>query len=434
VIAPRSETRAAFDYVEARLRAEERARGGLTPGETTAAADAQLDSWFVLEAKQRLADARPPLNRAEEEAVRRGVLDRLFGLGELQPLLDDQAVETIAINSPERVHLHLADGTSRQLEYAIADSPEELIRLIQRLAAREGLGERQWDSAHPALDLTLRDGSRLHALREVVRTPAVTIRRHRLMRLNPHDLVRMRTLHPADRDLLEAAILSEQTVMVSGGPAAGKSTTARGLATVIPPSRRIVSIEATFELHLDDDTDAHPDCVALQTRNPNLEGRGELTSRDLFREALRMSPDVLIVGEVRGPQEALPMLMSVAAGGTAGSLSTIHARSSAHALSMLQTYCLMGEERLPFEASAPLISSAIDLVLFIERRVDERGREHRVISSIREVCGFRGPMVTTNEVSRIDERGRREIPATLSPERRERLATAGYRVPDIEVL
>ena len=415
--------------MEARLRAEERARGGLSPAETRAAAEAQLDSWFVLEAKQRLADARQPLNRAEEQAVRRGVLDRLFGLGELQPLLDDNAVETIAINSPERVVLHLADGTRRDLDYPIADSPEELIRLIQRLAAREGLGERQWDSAHPALDLTLRDGSRLHALRDVVRTPAITIRRHRLMRLNLHDLVRMRTLHPADRDLLQAAILSEQTVMVSGGPAAGKSTTARALATAIPPSRRIVSIEATLELHLDEDTDAHPDCVALQTRNPNLEGRGELTSRDLFREALRMSPDVLIVGEVRGPQEALPMLMSVAAGGTAGSLSTIHARSSAHALSMLQTYCLMGQEQLPFEASAPLISSAIDLVIFIERRADERGREHRVVSSIREVCGFRGPMVTTNEVSRIDERGRRETPATLSPERRERLSPPAIGSP-----
>ena len=308
------------------------------------------------------------------------------------------------------------------------------MRLIQRLAAREGLGERQWDSAHPALDLTLRDGSRLHALRDVVRTPAITIRRHRLMRLSLDDLVQMRTLHAADRDLLEAAIQSEQTVMVSGGPAAGKSTTARTLATAIPPSRRIVSIEATFELYLDADTDAHPDCVALQTRNPNLEGRGELTSRDLFREALRMSPDVLIVGEVRGPQEALPMLMSVAAGGTAGSLSTIHARSSAHALAMLQTYCLMGPEKLPFEASAPLISSAIDLVLFIERRVDERSREYRVTSSIREVCGFRGPMVTTNEVSRINERGHRETPAALSPERRVRLAAAGYRPPGFEVL
>ena len=191
----------------------------------------------------------------------------------------------------------------------------------------------------------------------------------------------MRTLHPADRELVEAAILAQQTVMVCGGPSAGKSTTLRGLATAIPPERRIVSIEATLELHLDDDVEAHPDCVAMQTRAANLEGRGELSSRDLFREALRMSPDVLIVGEVRGPQEALPMLMSVAAGGAAGSLSTIHARSSAHALAMLQTYVLMGAERLPFEASAPLIASSIDLVLHVERRLDERGKEHRVVSS-----------------------------------------------------
>ena len=209
MIALRLEAKAAFDYVEARLRAEERARDGMTPDETKSAAEAQLESWFVLESKQRLAGGRQPLNRTEEEAVRRGVLDRLFGLGELQPLLDDQEVETIAINVPERVFLHVAAGTRRKLEYPIADSVEELIRLIQRLAAREGLGERQWDSAHPALNLTLRDGSRLHALRDVVRSPAITIRRHRLMRLTMDDLVEMRTLHPADRDLLEAAILSE---------------------------------------------------------------------------------------------------------------------------------------------------------------------------------------------------------------------------------
>lgn len=112
----RTEVRAALDYVETRLRAEERARGAMTPGETKTAAEIHLDAWFALEANQRMADARQPLNRTEEQSVRRGVLDRLFGLGELQPLLEDTAVETIAINSPERVVLHLADGTRRELE------------------------------------------------------------------------------------------------------------------------------------------------------------------------------------------------------------------------------------------------------------------------------------------------------------------------------
>jgi Flp pilus assembly CpaF family ATPase len=147
-----------------------------------------------------------------------------------------------------------------------------------------------------------------------------------------------------------------------------------------------------------------------------------------------MSPDVLIVGEVRGPQEALPMLMSVAAGGAAGSLSTIHARSSAHALTMLQTYVLMGAERLPFEASAPLIASSIDLVLHVERRLDERGKEHRVVSSVREVCGFRGPTVTTNEVSCIDSKGQHATPVPLSSERRQRLYEAGYRPTHVGVV
>jgi Flp pilus assembly CpaF family ATPase len=401
VIALRDEVRAALADVETRLRADERAGAGLTPDQIRSAAEQHLDAWCAHDVKRRLSEARQPLSRAEEHALRRSVLDRLFGLGELQPLLDDPDTETIVVNGPDRVFLYRADDTRRRLEHPIADSPEELIRLIQRLAAREGLAERPWDSAHPALDLTLRDGSRLH---------------------------------PADRELVEAAILAQQTVMVCGGPSAGKSTTLRGLATAIPPERRIVSIEATLELHLDDDVEAHPDCVAMQTRAANLEGRGELSSRDLFREALRMSPDVLIVGEVRGPQEALPMLMSVAAGGAAGSLSTIHARSSAHALAMLQTYVLMGEERLPFEASAPLISSSIDLVLHVERRLDERGKKHRVVSSIREVCGFHGPTVTTNEVSCIDSRGQHSTPVSLSSDRRQRLHEAGYRPTHLGVV
>ncbi len=315
MIALRDEARAALADVETRLRADERAAAGLTPDQIRSAAEQHLDAWCAHDVKRRLSEARQPLSRGEEHAVRRSVH---------RPALRPRGAAATARRSGHRDHRGERPGPGLPAplrRHAPASGAphrrlaEELIRLIQRLAAREGLAERPRDSAHPALDLTLRDGSRLHAVRDVVRAPAVTIRRHRLMRLNLDDLVRMRTLHPADRELVEAAILAQQTVMVCGGPAAGKSTTLRGLATAIPPERRIVSIEATLELHLDDDVEAHPDCVAMQTRAANLEGRGELGSRDLFREALRMSPDVLIVGEVRGPQEALPMLMSVAAGG-----------------------------------------------------------------------------------------------------------------------
>ncbi|HBV95306.1 MAG TPA: type II secretion system protein E, partial [Chloroflexi bacterium] len=212
MIALRDEVRAALEDVETRLRADERAGGGLTPAQIRSAAEQHLDAWCAHNVKLRLSEARQPLSRDEEHALRRSVLDRLFGLGELQPLLDDPDTETIVVNGPDRVFLHRSDGTRQRLEHPIADSPEELIRLIQRLAAREGLAERPWDSAHPALDLTLRDGSRLHAMRDVVRAPTVTIRRHRLMRLTLDDLVRMRTLHPADRELVEAAILAQQTV------------------------------------------------------------------------------------------------------------------------------------------------------------------------------------------------------------------------------
>ncbi|PZR80188.1 MAG: type II secretion system protein E [Candidatus Aeolococcus gillhamiae] len=421
----RGQIRDARTYVADRLREYQIA----TPGADGAAdeqarAEQYLDEWLGMEAHRRMAANQQALTHFDEQELRRAVLNRLFGLGELQPLLDDPDIETIFINAHDKVFVKLCDGSKRELETPVADSQDELMEQIRRLAAREGLGERRWDPLAPFLDLTLRDGSRVNAVRDVVRHATITIRLHRLMTVSLDDLVRMGTLHTGDAALLEAVILSNQSVLVAGVTGSGKSTFARGLASCIPPQKRIVSIEDTFELHLDRD-DAHPDCVAMQTRRPNVQGHGAITAEDLFRNALRMNPDVLIVGEVRGPAEALPMLMATAAGGAAGSISTIHAQSAEQAIPQLQTYILMGAERLPFEASAQIIAKALDFVVFIEQR-----GARRLVSSIAEIRGVMGDHVTLNVISAVGADGRHQMSAAFSQARKDRLEAVGYHTQE----
>lgn len=417
----RAQVRDAQSYVANRLREYQIATPGANAAvDEQARAEQYLDEWLGAEAHRRMAANQHAVSDVEEHEIRRGVVNRLFGLGELQPLLDDPEIETIFINGHDRVFVRRCDGSKQALTTPIADSQEEVMEQIRRLAAREGLGERRWDPLAPFLDLTLRDGSRVNAVRDVVRQPTITIRLHRLMSVTLDDLVRMGSLHPADAALLEAVILSNQSVLIAGVTGAGKSTVARALASCIPAQRRIVTIEDTFELHLDRD-DTHPDCVAMQTRRPNVQGHGAISAEDLFRNALRMNPDVLIVGEVRGPAEALPMLMATAAGGAAGSISTIHAQSAAQALPQLQTYILMGAERLPFEASAQIIATALDVVVFIEQR-----GTRRLVSSIAEIRGVMGDQVTMNVISSVGADGRHRMAGAFSQARRDRLESVGY--------
>jgi len=395
-------------------------------------AEHALDDWLRRVAARRLRDGAPPLSADDESDLRRAVLARLFGLGELQELLDDDTVESIHVNGAGDVFIRDVDNRIRRVTGLLDGDDDHLVAFVQRLAAHEGLGERRWDVGAPALNLTLRDGSRLHGLMAVTRRPCVTLRRHRLLDVDLDDLVRMGTVPRAVAELLTAAIRCGESTVIAGGPGAGKSTTLRGLASVIPPSQRIVTIEDTLELHLDRDTERHPNCVAIETRPPNIEGRGELSVVAALREALRMDPDVLIVGEVR-IEETVPMLLALAAGNVAGSLSTVHAFSTGEALQQLQTYAMVGPERMPGESSARLIGSALDWVVHVERRVGTDGRIRRVLTSVREVCGSQGIQVVSNEVFRHDRNGHAEAFAGVTDETRARLAQVGYDIADLAV-
>ena len=263
--------RTAYEYVDPRLRAEQRAaEGGLSDKRVRERAGELLDEWVADENTRQVAAGRHPFNREEERQIRVIVVRRLFGLGDLEPLLADPDVENVYLNGCDSVWVESRSKGMQRMASPVAESDEELIILIQRLAARESIQERRWDTAQPILDLTLRDGSRLHAVREVVRRPTVTIRLHRLLKLTLDDLVQSQVLDQRGAELLRAAIAGRQTVVISGATGAGKTTTALALASCIPPEVRIVTVEDTFELHLDRDVDAHPNCVAMQARQANV--------------------------------------------------------------------------------------------------------------------------------------------------------------------
>jgi pilus assembly protein CpaF len=418
--------RTAYEYVDPRLRAEQRAaEGGLSEKRLRERAGELLDEWVAAANTRQVAAGRHPFNREEEREIRAIVLRRLFGLGDLEPLLADPDVENVYLNGFDSVWVESRSKGMQRMASPVAESDEELIILIQRLAARESNQERRWDTAQPILDLTLRDGSRLHAVREVVRRPTVTIRLHRLLKLTLDDLVQTQVIDQRGAELLRAAIAGRQTVVISGATGAGKTTTALALASCIPPEVRIVTVEDTYELHLDRDVDAHPNCVAMQARQANVEGRGRIPAGELFEAALRMAPGVLIVGEVRRPEEVEPMLDATGAGDAAGSISTIHARNPIQALSRFQSLALRGPGRTPMEASAHMVADAIDFVIQITARRDRQGHRRRLISSIVEVTGVRDGSVTRSELMRVGPEGREWV-NPLSDRRREVLAACGY--------
>lgn len=360
---------------------------------------------------------------SQERRLAEAVLDSLFGLGRLQGLIDDPAVENIDVNGADQVWVTYADGT-KVLAPPVADDDEELIELVRSAAARLGMSERRFDVAHPELDLRLPDGSRLSALMSVVRRPALSVRRHRFLDLTLDDLVTMGTVDPPVADFLRAAVRARKNIVVGGAMNSGKTTLLRALAAEIPAYERIVTIEQAFELGLDGVPARHPDIVALEARPANTEGEGEFPMARLVRRALRMNADRVIVGEVLG-DEVLPMLNAMSQG-RAGSMCTIHADSSHGVLRRIATYAVQSPQRLPLEATNLLIAGAVDFVVFLDMQVaspagsDRRPADatvhlpasfaavprRRFVSSVLEVVDADGVHVVSNEVLRPGPDGR----------------------------
>ncbi|MGH3320757.1 MAG: CpaF family protein [Streptosporangiaceae bacterium] len=345
-------------------------------------------------ARGEISGGRTPPNAEDEEALAAGIHAALFGVGRLQPLLDEPEIENVDINGYDRVFVGYADGREVMGE-PVADSDEELVDLIQVLAAYSGLSSRPFDSANPQLDLRLPDGSRLSAVMDVTARPALSIRRARLGKVFLADLVGNGTVSPELGSFLAAAVAARKNIMLSGATNAGKTTLLRAVAGEIPQAERLITVERSLELGLDQFPELHPNVVALEERLSNSEGEGAISMAELVRRSLRMNPSRVIVGEVLG-DEIVTMLNAMSQGND-GSLSTIHANSAFEVFNRIATYALQAHERLPVEATHLLIAGAIDFVVFIEKRNDYAtgGRLRRFVSTVREVTGCDGRVMSS---------------------------------------
>jgi len=305
-----------------------------------------------------------------EELAERIVRDSV-GLGPLEQLLADPEVEEVMVNGPGRVYVERR-GVLEATEVRFGDE-EELRNAIERILAPLG---RRVDELSPMVDARLGDGSRVNVVIPplAIDGPAVSIRRFGVRRPGPEELVELGTLSPAQRDQLQGAVGERRSVLVSGGTGSGKTTLLNALSSFVAAGERVVTIEDAAELRLQ-----QPHVVRLESRPAGVEGRGEVTIRDLLRNALRMRPDRIVIGEVRGP-EALDLLTALNTGHD-GALSTVHANSPRDALARLETLALMAGVGLPHAAIAEQVRRGIDLVVQMERRPDGA----RVVSAVEKV-------------------------------------------------
>jgi pilus assembly protein CpaF len=317
------------------------------------------------------------LSEQERATLRRLVTERSLGLGPLEALLADPHVEEVMVNGPERVWVERR-GRIEPTGVAFADEAE-LRHTIERILAPLG---RRVDEAEPLCDARLADGSRVNVVLPPLALdgPLLTIRRFRAGGFAPADLVANGTLDDALHDLLAACVRARLTVLVSGGTGSGKTTTLGALSSFIPDGERIVTIEDAAELRL-----RQPHVVRLEARSASLEGRGEVTIRRLVRNALRMRPDRIVVGEIRDGS-ALDMLSAMSSGHD-GSLSTVHAGSPAEALRRVETLALMAGIGLPHAAVRELVAGAVDLVVHQRREHDGRRRIVAVAQVVRTPDG-----------------------------------------------
>ncbi|MEA2255848.1 MAG: pilus assembly protein CpaF [Solirubrobacteraceae bacterium] len=374
-------------------------------------ADAGADGPEDLEGRIRaLVDREAALLDADaREALVARVAERSFGLGPLEPLLRDPGVEEVMVNGTEPVWIERAGRLERTaVRFA---SATDLRDAIERILAPLG---RRVDEAEPLCDARLPDGSRVNVVIPPLAPdgPILTVRRFRARGLSADDLVAGGTWDVPLRDVLACAVRARCNVLVSGGTGSGKTTTLNALSSFVPAGERIVTVEDTLELRLQ-----QPHVVRLEARPPSVEGRGEVTIRRLVRNALRMRPDRIVVGEVRGG-EALDMLAAMTTGHD-GSLSTVHAGSPEEALRRLETFALMAGVGLPHAAIREQVADAIDLVVH-QARLPDGSRRVVAVAEVVRVAG--GP--AAREVLAW-QGGRPRWRAALGERLAERLAAAG---------
>jgi pilus assembly protein CpaF len=364
-----------------------------------------------------------PMNLQERERLSLEILDEVFGLGPLEPLLADPTVSDILVNTYKRVYVErkgILELTSVQFR-----DDAHLMGIIDRIVSAIG---RRVDESSPMVDARLADGSRVNAIIPplAVDGPCMSIRRFGRDRLNSQDLLANKTLTPAMLELLQGCVKARLNIVISGGTGAGKTTFLNVLSSYISNRERIVTIEDAAELQLHQEH-----VVRLETRPPNIEGKGSVQQRQLVINSLRMRPDRIIVGEVRG-EEALDMLQAMNTGHD-GSLATIHANSPRDALSRLETMVAMGSLNIPDNAIRRQIASAVDVVVQVSRLSDGT----RKVVSLAEITGMEGEVVTMQDIFVYRKRGVRDsgevlgefIPTGIRPKFAERLAVTGIQLP-----
>jgi pilus assembly protein CpaF len=342
----------------------------------------------------RLAQSSPEmLNQLERERLIDEIMDETFGLGPLEGLMNDPTVSDILVNGPKTVYIE-RHGRLEPTGVIFADD-QHLLQIIQRIAARVG---RRVDEMSPMVDARLPDGSRVNAIIPplALEGPMLSIRRFGV-RLTIDDLIANSTLPPEMLELLRAAVAARVSLVISGGTGSGKTTLLNCLSRFIPTEERLVTIEDSAELLLQ-----RPHVVRLETRPPNLEGAGEVKQRELVRNSLRMRPDRIIVGEVRGA-EALDMLQAMNTGHE-GSLTTIHANDTRDALARLEMMVMMAGFELPVPVIRQYVASAVTLVVHVARL---KGGPRRVMR-VSEIIGLKRRNYVVRDIFAFDQEGVRE--------------------------
>jgi pilus assembly protein CpaF len=364
-----------------------------------------------------------PMNLQERERLAQEVLDEVFGLGPLEPLLADPTVSDILVNTYKHVYIErkgMLEATSVQFRDDV-----HLMGIIDRIVSAIG---RRVDESSPMVDARLADGSRVNAIIPplAVDGPCLSIRRFGRDPLTADDLLNNNSLTPAMLDLMRGCVKARLNILISGGTGAGKTTFLNVLSSFISNRERIVTIEDAAELQLHQDH-----VVRLETRPPNIEGKGAIHQRQLVINSLRMRPDRVIVGEVRS-EEALDMLQAMNTGHD-GSLTTIHANTPRDALSRLETMVAMANLNIPESALRRQISSAIDVVVQVSRLSDGT----RKVVSLAEITGMEGEIVTMQDIFVFRKRGIREngevigdfMPTGVRPKFAEKLLVTGIQLP-----
>ncbi|MEV4988191.1 CpaF family protein [Pseudarthrobacter sp. LMD1-1-1.1] len=385
--------------------------------------EAELHQFVKDELKAVVDEEQVPLSQGERQRLTREIIDDVLGHGPLQRYLDDPSVTEIMVNRADQIyverngHLFLTDTKF--------SNEEALRRVIERIVTRIG---RRIDESSPLVDARLADGSRVNAIIPplAVNGASLTIRKFGREALTVQKLIGFGSLSPEMAELLQACVLARMNIIVSGGTGTGKTTMLNVLSSFIPATDRIVTIEDAVELQLQQDH-----VVRLESRPANIEGKGEVSIRDLVRNSLRMRPDRIVVGEVRGG-ESLDMLQAMNTGHD-GSISTVHANSPRDAVARLETLVLMAGMDLPLRAIREQIASAVNLIVHISRLRDGTRR----VTHITEVQGMEGDIVTLQDAfvfdysAGIDANGRflgKPVPTGVRPRFTDRFEELGIRI------